>query len=67
MTDRTARTLANVLLGAAVVGVGWYLFRTPRLGRLAWGLARTAVTTAVPAFLARETRTAWNESGRRVP
>ncbi len=65
MTERTARAITNTLLGAVSLAAGWYLFRTPRLRRVAWRLAKAAVTTAVPAYLARETTDAWRESARR--
>lgn len=64
MTHDTARTFANVIIGAAALGAAYYVLRTPPLRRTAWLLARTAITTTIPAWLARELRQAWAESGR---
>lgn len=66
MTEDHARTVANVVLGAAVCVGAWYVLRTPHLRRVAWRLALTALTSTAPAWLGRELRTAWAESGRRT-
>ncbi|HJR61267.1 MAG TPA: hypothetical protein VJ813_17780 [Vicinamibacterales bacterium] len=63
MTQDTARTVANVVVAAAAVGAAVVIVRTPALRRLAYGLARTAITVGVPAWLSREVRQAWDESG----
>ena len=65
MTERTAQKVANVALSAAAFGATYMIARTPRLRRLAMGLAMTALTSALPAWLAREARHAWAHSGRR--
>lgn len=65
MTEQTAQKVANVALGAAALGATYIIARTPRLRRMAIGLAMTALTSALPAWLAREARHAWAESGRR--
>jgi hypothetical protein len=65
MTEDNARTLANLILGLAVVGAAYAIARTPRLRRLAWGLLGTAVTGTIPAWLGRELHTAWTRSGQR--
>ena len=57
-----ARTLANVVVGAAALGAAVIIVRTPALRRLAFGLARTAVTVMIPAWLSREVRQAWAET-----
>jgi hypothetical protein len=62
MTPATARTVANVIVGAGVVALGIVILRTPRLRRLAWTLTKTAATTTVPAYLAKEVTTAWRAS-----
>ena len=54
--------IANVVMGAAAIGAAVVIFRTPSLRRLAFGLARTAVVTGIPAWLTREVRQAWDES-----
>jgi hypothetical protein len=61
----TARTLANVILGAAALGAAVVVLRTPPLRRLAVGLARTAVTVTLPVWLSRELKQAWTDSGGR--
>jgi hypothetical protein len=66
MTDENARKVANVILGAAALGAAFYIVRTPPLRRIAWRLAVAAVTGTIPAWLAREVREAWTESGRRA-
>ena len=65
MTEQTAQKVANVALGAVALGATYFVARTPRLRRMAIGLAMTALTSALPAWLAREDRHAWAESGRR--
>lgn len=65
MTEETARSIANVVVGAAVLGAAVVILRTPTLRRLAFGLARTAVVTGIPAWLTREVKEAWQASERR--
>lgn len=67
MREETARTIANVVVGAAVLGAAVVILRTPALRRLALGLARTAIVTGIPAWLTREVREAWQASDRREP
>jgi hypothetical protein len=67
MTEQTARTIANVALGAAALGAAYYVARTPPLRRMAVRFAMTALTGAIPAWLAREAQQAWVQSGRREP
>ena len=62
MTEETARTIANVVVGAAVLGAAVVILRTPTLRRLAFGLARTAIVTGIPAWLTREVKQAWEAS-----
>jgi hypothetical protein len=66
MTEKTARTIANVAISAAAVAAAYYIARTPPLRKMAVGLAVTALTGAVPAWLSRELQHAWLESGRRA-
>jgi len=63
MTNERAEQAANVVLAAAVVGVAVAVIRTPALRRLAWRLAVTALTGALPTWIAGEVRHAWTESG----
>lgn len=62
MTEQTARTVANILLGAAAVGVAYAIVRTPSLRRMAGGLIVAAVTGGVPAWIGREVQHAWDAS-----
>ena len=64
MKEETARAVADAIVAAAAIGAAVVILRTPPLRRLAFGLARTAITTAVPAWLAREVRQAWEQSKR---
>ena len=57
-----ARTIANIIVGTAALGAAVVILRTPTLRRLAFGLARTALTVTIPAWLSREVQTAWAES-----
>lgn len=66
MKEATARTVANVVVGAAAVGAAVVVLRTPALRRLAFGLVRTAVVTGLPAWLAREVSQAWQAADTRV-
>ncbi len=66
MTEETARKVANVAIGVAAVGAAYFVARTPPLRRMALGLAMTALTGALPAWLAREAQHAWMVSGRRA-
>jgi len=66
MTDQRAEQVANVLLTAAALGVAAYVIRTPPLRRMAWRLAITALTGALPTWLDREVRHGWRESGHRT-
>ena len=62
MTEQSARTVANVVIGAAAVGAAVVILRVPALRRLTWGLVRTAVVTGIPAWLAHEVQVAWDQS-----
>jgi hypothetical protein len=66
MTDDTARKVANLILAGAAIGVAYYVVKTPQLRRLAWHLALTGLTGALPAWASRELQQAWAESGRRA-
>ena len=66
MREETARTVANVVLAAAAIGAAVVVFRTPQLRRVAFGLARTAITTGIPLWLTREVKQAWVESEVRT-
>jgi hypothetical protein len=62
MTEQTARTVANVVIGAAAIGVAYVVLRTPSLRRMAARLLVAAVTGGVPAWIGREVHHAWDAS-----
>ena len=62
MKEETAHTVANVVLAAVAVGAAVVVLRTPALRRLAFGLARTAITTSIPLWLSHQVKQAWAES-----
>lgn len=64
MNESSAEKLANVVIAVAVVGAASYIMRTPRLRRMAWRLAVTALTGAGPAWLGQEIRDGWRDSAR---
>jgi len=64
MTDDTARHVANTVIGIAVAGAVYSVVSRPPLRRLAWGLVLAGLTSTLPAWLNREVRQAWAESGR---
>ena len=66
MTPAQTEKAANVIIALAAVGLAVVVLRTPALRRLAWNLARTAVTVSLPAWLNREVQQAWADSARRV-
>ncbi len=66
MTEHTARRVADVTLVAAALGATFIIIRRPALRRLAIGLAASALTGGLPAWLTREVQRAWLDSGRHV-
>ena len=62
MTNDKARLVANAILVGAAVGAAAVVLRSPRLRRLAFGLARAFLTATLPAYLAREVGSAWREA-----
>jgi hypothetical protein len=67
MTEESARKVANVLLGAAAIGVAIYVVKTPPLRRMALRLAVTALTGTAPVWFRNELQRAWAESGHVRP
>ena len=63
MTEKQARTTANVLMAAAALGAAVFVMRTPKLRRLAWQLARQYSTGPLAAWTAGTVRDAWDASG----
>ena len=64
MTPKTAEKVANVAIAAAALGAAYVIVRTPSLRRLAIGLALSAFTGGIPAWLTREAQHAWMQSRR---
>jgi hypothetical protein len=62
MTQASAERVANVLIGAALVGAAYYVVKTPPLRKLAWRLAVAALTGTIPAWLTQEIRNGWEAS-----
>ena len=67
MKEDTARTIANVVVAAAAVGAAVVVLRVPALRKMALGLAATALTTQLPAWLRQEVTHAWHATGPRTP
>jgi hypothetical protein len=65
MKEETAVAIADLVLLAAAGAAAWLILRDPRLRRPALRLVRTLVTGTIPAYLAREVRTAWVASGQQ--
>ena len=66
MKEETARNVANVVLAAAAVGAVVVVIRVPALRKMALGLAATALTTQIPAWLRQEVTHAWGQSSRHT-
>ena len=62
MTEASAEKVANVLIGAAIVGAAYYVVKTPSLRKIAWRLAVAAATGTIPAWLTQEIRNGWEAS-----
>ena len=62
MTDTTARRLADGILVAAALGAAYVVVTTPRLRRMAIGLAATMLTGTLPGWLSGEIGRAWAET-----
>ncbi len=62
MTQASAEKVANVFIGAAIVGAAYYVVKTPPLRRLAWRLTVAALTGTIPAWLTQEIRNGWEAS-----
>jgi hypothetical protein len=63
MTEATARTVANVIVGSAALAAAYVIATTPPLRRLAVIGATAWLGGSVPRYLIGETRRAWSESG----
>ena len=65
MTETTARRVADGILIVAGLGAAYYIIKTPRLRRMAVGLAATMLTSKLPGWLSAEIGRAWAESDGR--
>lgn len=64
MTQSSAEKLANIVIGAAVIGAAVYVLKRPHLRRLAWQWSLVTMTGMVPEWISREIREGWEASGR---
>jgi hypothetical protein len=64
MTQASAEKIANVVVGAVMVGAAYYVVKTPRLRRLAWRLTVVAITGTLPAWLGEQIQEGWEASAR---
>jgi len=67
VTEQQARTTANVVMAAAALGAAVIVWRSPKLRRITWQLARQYATGPLAFWTAALVREAWDESGRRPP
>jgi hypothetical protein len=64
VTRSGARTAANIVIGVAGAAAAYVVLTTPPLRRLALRATRIWLGASIPAFLLREVRQAWVQSGR---
>lgn len=67
MTDRTARTVANVAVASAGIAAAYIVLTTPKLRRAAWGATRLWLGAGLPAYIVSQVRQAWRESAQPTP
>ena len=65
MTEKQARTAANVLMAAAGLGVAVFVLRSPKLRRMAWQMARQYARGPLAVWAAGSVRDAWDASAAR--
>jgi len=66
MTEERARTVANVMMAAAVLGAAVIVLRSPGLRRTAWQVARYYATGPLLVWGATLVHDAWQESAART-
>jgi len=64
MTEKQARTVANIVMAGAAAGAAFVVFRNPKLRRMAWQLAKQYASGPLAVWAASTVRTAWDESGQ---
>ncbi|MGH9373833.1 MAG: hypothetical protein ACRD15_20140 [Vicinamibacterales bacterium] len=62
MTRENAETVANLLIGAAVVAASYWILKDPERRRTVWKAARQ-VSIASGPWLLSQARQAWAETG----
>ena len=67
MTEKQARTTANVVMAAAALGAAVIVMRSPKLRRIAWQMARQYAAGPLAAWTAGTVWDAWDESAETVP
>jgi hypothetical protein len=64
VTEQQARTTANVVMAAAALGAAVIVWRSPKLRRLVWQLARQYAGGPLAVYAATTVRQAWDEAGQ---
>jgi hypothetical protein len=67
VTEQQARTTANVVMAAAALGAAVIVFRSPKLRRLAWQMARQYATGPLAAWTTVTVQDAWDRSAETIP
>ena len=62
MTERTAQTVANLVLMSAGAAAAYAVWTRPRLRRLAWNATRLWLGAGVPAYVLSQVHQAWRAS-----
>ena len=62
MTEKQARTAANVVMAAAALGAAVFVLRSPKLRRMAWQMARHYARGPLAVWAAGSVRDAWDAS-----
>jgi len=65
VTEKQARTAANLLMATAALGAAVIVLRNPKLRRLAWQMARQYATGPLAVWATGTVRHAWDESSAR--
>jgi len=65
MNERTATQVANGLLLVGAGALAYVILRDPQRRRAAFRLARIVIAGPLAAFVTRELKSAWEESGQR--
>jgi hypothetical protein len=65
VTEKQARTTANLVMAAAALGAAVIILRNPKLRRMAWRMARQYATGPLAVWTAGTVREAWDDTGRR--